>query len=226
MIIAVYDCISDDVLTQKHGRSGAQIIRWIAPALPEAEFLSVHIAGNEPFLTPNEIDGLIISGSEKGVYDETGWMEGLRCNLQDMREAGVPMFGICFGHQILADLFGGKAEKVDRGFVVGTLAVEDNVKSYQAHLAHQDQVTKVPEGATVIASASHCPVAALSYDFPALSVQFHPEYDEIFLRDLIDIFGPKLLAEGDIETARKSVRGGVPPDLYHKELATFFRENI
>ena len=85
------------------------------------------------------------------------------------------MFGICFGHQIMADIFGGKAAKSDKGFITGSRRFNDRGTNVNAYLAHQDQVTEVPPNAEVIASAAHCPVAALSYDFPALSVQFHPE---------------------------------------------------
>ena len=57
--------------------------------------------------------GIIISGSDKGVYDDTPWMQPLaRVGWATARAAGKPMFGVCFGHQIMADVFGGKAEKV------------------------------------------------------------------------------------------------------------------
>jgi len=176
MHIAVYDCVTGDALTDKYGRTGPLVIEWIKDYLPEAKFSWVHIAGNEPAPQPQDVDGIIISGSEKGVYDDTPWMQPLRDNLELMRDAGVAMFGICFGHQIMADVFGGKAEKSDKGFVTGARLFNDRGVEKHAFLAHQDQVHEAPPNSKVIASAPHCPVAALSYDFPALSVQFHPEY--------------------------------------------------
>ncbi len=225
MRIVVYDCITGDKLTEKHGSTGRQVIRWIKDYLPEADFSSVHIAGNAPPPDPGEVDGIIISGSEKGVYDDTAWMQALRDNLLQMRSAGVAMFGICFGHQIMADVFGGRAEKADTGFVTGTRQFNDRGTPTPAFLAHQDQVHKVPPDATVIASAAHCPVAALSYDFPALSVQFHPEYDRQFAADLIDIFGTELMTADQQQAARESLTTDIADDLWCQEVADFFREH-
>lgn len=225
MQIVVYDCVTGDALTEKYGRTGPQVIHWIEGYLPEATFSWVHIAGDATPPVPDDIDGIIISGSEKGVYDNTTWMQPLRDNLQQMQSAGVPMFGICFGHQIMADVFGGKAEKSDKGFVTGTRQFSDRGTMANAYLAHQDQVNEVPPGATVIATAAHCPVAALSYDFPALSVQFHPEYDRQFATDLINLFGAELMPPNQLQAARDSLSADVSDDLWCHEVAEFFREH-
>jgi GMP synthase-like glutamine amidotransferase len=225
MRIVVYDCVTGDALTEKYGRTGPQVIRWIEKYLPEANFSWIHVAGNAALPNPEETDGIIISGSEKGVYDETEWMQPLRDNLNKMRAAITPMFGICFGHQIMADVFGGKAEKSDKGFVTGSREFDDRGTSAHAFLAHQDQVHEVPPDATVIASAPHCPVAALSYDFPALSVQFHPEYDREFATDLIDMFGAELMSNSELAAARESLSADVADDLWCKEVADFFRQH-
>ena len=226
MHIVVYDCVTGDSLTEKYGRTGLQVINWIERYLPEASFSSVHIAGNEQAPSPEKIDGIIISGSEKGVYDETPWMLPLRENLLEMRSARVAMFGICFGHQIMADIFGGKAEKSNKGFVTGVRQFRDRGADVAAYLAHQDQVIDVPPGAEVIGSAAHCPVAALSYDFPALSVQFHPEYSREFASDLIDMFGAELMSAEQLCGARDSLSTEVDETLWCEEVAAFFRKHI
>ena len=223
MKIVVYDCVSGDALTEKYGRTGDQVIRWIAPHFPEAIFTSVHVAGGERLPDPAEVDGIIVSGSEKGVYDDVDWMHPLRQNLLNMRAAAIPMFGICFGHQIMADVFGGKAEKSDQGFVTGARSFKHDAGELNSYLAHQDQVTQVPPGARVVASADYCPVAALAYDFPALSVQFHPEYTPEFTHDLIDMFGAKLMSKEEMSAARATVPAEVPANLYCAEVCAFFR---
>lgn len=223
MHIVVYDCMTGDALTEKYGETGAQIINWIESYLPEADFSSVHIAGNHAPPKPENIDGIIISGSEKGVYDNTPWMQPLRNNLQLMQSAGIPMFGICFGHQIMADVFGGKAVKADKGFITGTRQFNDRGSNVTAYLAHQDQVIDIPPNAEVIGSAAHCPVAALSYDFPAMSVQFHPEYNREFTVDLIEFFGAELMSPEQIQTARDSLSAEAEDALWCAEVAEFFR---
>jgi GMP synthase-like glutamine amidotransferase len=217
--------VTGDALTEKYGRTGPLIIRWIEEHLPEARFSWVHIAGNVTPPKPAEMDGVIISGSEKGVYDDTPWMAPLRENIQQLHAAGVAMFGICFGHQIMADVFGGKAEKADKGFVAGSRPFDVDGKQVNAYLAHQDQVTQAPPNASVTATAAHCPVAALAYDFPAASVQFHPEYDREFAADLIDMFGAELMPDEQLRASRDSLSAQVPDELWCAEVARFFREH-
>ena len=60
-------------------RAKTQIINWLSTELPEAEFYSVSIeADNEELPEPDNFDGLIVSGSEHGVYDSRPWMASLR----------------------------------------------------------------------------------------------------------------------------------------------------
>ena len=99
MKIAVYDCVAGDALTEKYGSVGNSVIQWIKPHLPEATWIETHIAIGAAMPDPSDVDGIIISGSEKGVYDDTLWMQPLRDNLETMRSHGIPIFGICFGHQ-------------------------------------------------------------------------------------------------------------------------------
>jgi len=154
---------------------GVVLAKWVARGVPEAEIEVIDIVEGDPLPSIERYDGYVISGSDKGVYDEATWMQPLRDFLVSAKEAGKPLFGVCFGHQIMADVFGGRAEKVSEP-VVGVQHFEINGDVQPGHVWHQDQVTQVPPGAAVIASAPYCPVAALDYDFPAMSVQWHPEY--------------------------------------------------
>ncbi|MFK8077015.1 MAG: type 1 glutamine amidotransferase [Granulosicoccus sp.] len=228
MNIAILNLSSPDKGFDRHGNAAELIERWISPSFSEAKFSPIYIAIGEPLPdTPTNYDGYILSGSEKGVYDETEWMEPLKKFLDQVKEQKIPVFGICFGHQIMAEVFGGKAEKSDAGFVVGVHEYNEEESSYTAHAMHQDQVVEVPKGATVIASASYCPVAALNYDFPARSVQFHPEFQKPLVEDAIDAFEGKLLTDREIEHARDTMQTGtVEPSLYAEEIAEFFRQSI
>ncbi len=226
MKITVLDCVSPDRLTEKYGPTGNHVIRWLSPALPEATIDTIHLAGGVPAPKPGEIDGIVISGSEKGVYDDTPWMAPLRAMLEEYREAGTPVFGICFGHQIMADVWGGKAEKADKGFITGAREFASEAGPVSAYVAHQDQVTDVPPNAQVVAGSDYCPVAALAYDFPAFSVQFHPEYNRGFTEDLIDMFGDQLMTADQIAEAKSTLDVKVPDHLFGAQAAAFFRGNI
>ena len=151
-------------------------------------------------------------------------MAPLKAFLLAARAAKTPVFGVCFGHQIMAETFGGKAEKADTGFVVGARAYQVGDREVRAHAMHQDQVTETPPGAVVTASAPYCPVAALAYDFPAASIQFHPEYTAPMMADAADIFeGWMITPEDAAETRASLAPGDVEPDLWGAETAGFFR---
>ena len=207
---------------------GQQIVAWLGPALPEADLVTFAInAGGAALPDVSDFDGLVLSGSELGVYDDVPWRQPLRDLVQASKEAGKPIFGICFGHQLMADVFGGKAELADKGTVVGARQFTTEAGVVDAHVWHKDQVTAVPPGARVTMSASHCPVGGLDYDFPARSVQFHPEYTEAHLRELFSRGRDKFLsgeeADGAVASFEKS---DVARNLMAKETAEFFRSHL
>ena len=91
---------------------------------------------------------------------------------------------------------------------------------------HQDQVTVVPPQAEVVASAPYCPVAALKYEFPAYSVQFHPEYRRAFVEDALEVLDGLVGAPEDFAKGRASMAGAaVDEDLFAAEAAAFFRNH-
>ena len=93
-------------------RAWTQIINWLSIELKEAEFYSVSVeADNEELPVPDKFEGFIVSHSEHGVYVSRPWMAPLRNLLIETKQAGKPIYGICFKHQIMADIFEDKAEK-------------------------------------------------------------------------------------------------------------------
>lgn len=224
MKIAVLDLTTHPLpLLAGQPRVGAQVIGWARQGLPRADFVCHDIAeGGAPLPAPEDFDGLILSGSEFGVYDETPWMAPLRALLLATRAAGKPIFGICFGHQIMADTFGGRAERAHDP-ILGARRYTFGGRAVDVHVWHQDQVTAVPPGARVTGSADYCPVGALEYDFPAASVQFHPEYSEAHLRTLFDLFLGTAVSEEARAAALASFEGAqVAPDVAAAELAALF----
>ncbi len=227
MHIAVLDLCKPDARLAHYGNLGSLITRWLTPHLPEAKLSELNIATGAALPKVNDYDGYILSGSEKGVYDEADWMQPLRTLLLQLRAANIPVFGICFGHQLMADTYGGKAEKSTHGFVVGPREFNTDTGQYAARVMHQDQITQVPPSAKVTASASYCPVAALQYDFPARSVQFHPEYPHHFIAEATELFDGNLMTKQEAADSRQSLaQYTVADDLYGAETAAFFRAQI
>lgn len=227
MRIAILDlCVWLPEYQSDQAKFGDVIAAWVARGLPNAELTVIYVQEGEPLPDPAAFDGYVLSGSDKGVYDDTPWMAPLRAFLLAAKDAGKPLFGICFGHQLMADVFGGKAEKVGAP-EVGVRAFDLNGTAQKGHVWHQDQVTEVPPGAKVIGSAGYCPVAALSYDFPAMSVQFHPEYAPDYVSTFLRRARGAILSEAQTDDAVAQLDASdVEADLFTTEIAAFFRNAL
>ena len=103
-----------------------------------------------------EADAVIITGSRRNVSMWEPWMDEV---VDLIRSAEVPLYGICFGHQIIAHAFGGRIVRAptDSNFVAEVQG--ENGRSVFASFAHQEHVVDAGE-LEVIASAAHCDIAA------------------------------------------------------------------
>ncbi|XDA97644.1 type 1 glutamine amidotransferase [Sulfitobacter sp. LCG007] len=194
--IAILD-LTTSYTGMRPGEAAGELIRnWLRPAMPEAALHRIDVAGGAAIPAPGAFDGFVLSGSEIGVYDDRDWLASLRSFLLAARQAGKPLVGICFGHQLMADCFGGRAENAGKGVILGMRPFTVDGMRRETWVWHQDQVTHVPPGARITAAADYCPVGALEYPFAAYSVQFHPEFTEDYLRrEIANWAGTALTAE-------------------------------
>ena len=210
----------------KVARFGDMLKHWVETSIPDADITLITISDGEAFPDVPSYDGYVISGSDKGVYDKTPWMQPLREFLISAKAQDKPLFGICFGHQIMADVFGGKAEKVGRPHV-GIRDFDLDGKPISAHVWHQDQVTVLPEGANITATSPYCPIAGLAYPFKARSVQFHPEYSAEFVLFFLKLRMTEILDLDLTEDAIAELEAStVPADLCSAELSGFFHDAL
>lgn len=143
---------------------------------------------------PAENDAYLITGSAAGVYEPLPWIEPLKTFLRQAK-GETPLVGVCFGHQIMAEAFGGKVEKSDKGWGVGLQAYDvsgaapwmDDAVTVAVPGSHQDQVIELPPDARVLAGSAFTPYGVLAYDqAKAISMQFHPEFDPAYATALIE----------------------------------------
>lgn len=188
-------------LVPEHGSYSDMFVEWLVPAMPEARFSRVVIDDSgEAMPQTNDFDGFLISGSRHGVYDKLPWMARLKALIADASDARVPVTGVCFGHQLLAETYGGRVVKSPGGWVLGNMdyrltdAGVEHFGSEQVDVLafHQDQVVEAPPAARVLLGNDQCPIAGLVYDGPALSVQFHPEFTLAFMRGLMESYGDRV----------------------------------
>jgi GMP synthase-like glutamine amidotransferase len=185
---------------------------------PSIEPKSYAVVDGEMPTAPGDADAWLITGSRHGVYDELPWIEPLKSFLRRARADGVPIIGVCFGHQIMAEAFGGSAEKSAKGWGVGVHEYEsrslpswmtDAPPRIAAHVLHQDQVTAIPEDATCLASSPFCEYAMLAYgnaeEPEAISIQAHPEFDARFMRALLERLGGDRIPSEAAEAALASL---------------------
>lgn len=137
--------------------------------------------------SPDECDGWLAGGSRFSVYDDAPWIHALSGFVRDVRDAGAPFVGICFGHQLLAHSLGGRTEKASVGWGAGAIDTWMNPTQSDALLLymHHDQVIALPDGAKVLGHTDHCPIAMLRVG-PMLGVQAHPEFSVDFVGALLD----------------------------------------
>lgn len=131
-------------------------------------------------------DGWLVTGSKHGAYEDLPWIARLEEFIREAYAANVPVAGICFGHQIMAQALGGKVVKFPGGWGAGTSEFRVPDGTLTLHALHQDQVIEAPPEAEVIASSDFCAIAGLAYRGSALSFQPHPEFSAELMRDLIE----------------------------------------
>jgi len=159
----------------------------------------------------SDCDGWLITGSRFGAYEDHAFIPPLEDFIRAAYAAHVPVVGVCFGHQIIAQAMGGKVEKYAGGWSVGPTEYDFGGEKVTLNAWHQDQVVAKPDSATVIASTDFCANAALLYDDRMFTVQPHPEFRKEFVEGLIKFRGPGLVpaqvladATGRIDTPTDS----------------------
>ena len=132
-------------------------------------------------------DGWLITGSAASVYDGDDWISQLEAFVRSASE-NRPVVGICFGHQLIGQAFGGTVEKAP-GWGIGVhrhdiIAPGAPVDHLELLASHQDQVISPPSEAQVLGGSEFCPIGAMSIGRNVLSIQNHPEMTKIFAADL------------------------------------------
>ena len=168
---------------------GSQVSQLIARRVREQQvYCELHpFDVTEDFIREFKPNGIILSGGPNSVYESLDWKAP-----QVVFELGIPVLGICYGMQTMAQQLGGKVEssgKREFGFAEvrarGHSKFFDNIQDRsndQGHgllevwMSHGDKVTELPAGFKVIGSSESCPVAAMADEERGFyAVQFHPE---------------------------------------------------
>ncbi len=163
------------------------------------EFLDIDARAGA-FPAGSACDAYLITGSRHSVYDALPWIEPLAGFVEGALGQGRPVVGICFGHQLIAQFFGGETRRAESGWCVGVHRAricrrepwmdppEDEVRLLASH---QDQVVRLPPAARPFATGETCRhagfvlAAAGERSAEALTFQGHPEFTPAYARALL-----------------------------------------
>lgn len=182
---------------------------WFKAALGDVGLIKVVCPfEGEPLPAAGTFSGAVISGSWAMVTDHEEWSERTANWLRGIIGAGVPVLGVCYGHQLMAYALGGAVDYHPQGSEVGQIAVSLNdaarhdplleglPNSFDTFLSHEQSVLTLPSCAVVLASSSHDPHQIIRYSSTALSVQFHPEFSAPVMNKIITSRSERVAMKG------------------------------
>jgi GMP synthase (glutamine-hydrolysing) len=157
---------------------------------------------------PQQLSGILLTGSHAMVTDRQDWSERTADWLPMVVESGTPLLGICYGHQLLAHAMGGQVGVNPLGREFGTVEIQLSEHAardilfegfppiMKVQASHTQSVLALPPGATLLASNSKDNHHAFSIGNAAWGVQFHPEFDADIMGTYVRECSDDLQAEG------------------------------
>lgn len=183
---------------------------WIESGLGYApeEISVVAVYNDEALPEAGAISGLVITGSPALVTDCEDWSERSAAWLPEVVDRGVPVLGICYGHQLLAHALGGRVARNPLGREIGTVEVrfdegfaEDSLlgglpQQISVQVSHLESVVALPAKAMHLGASSGDPNQAFVIGSNTWGVQFHPEFNAEIVRGYVRARRELLLEEG------------------------------
>ena len=191
-----------------------EFFSWITREVGDAwtgEWAEHDIRTGAPLPGPRDADGFVITGSSSSVTERAPWMLRAEELVRGIAEAGTPLFGICFGHQMVGQALGGLVAKNPRGREIGTVDVRvvphapldpifthlpPDALGFTANHTHVDSVVELPTGARLLATTDKEKHAAFSIGESIKCVQFHPEFDGDSMRGYVEARAHLIEGEG------------------------------
>lgn len=213
----------------------------LAPFIRDLTVKIVPVIDGAALPSHADTQAALITGSPVGVYDCVDWIDPLKSWIQAAGSLNIPQVGICFGHQIIAEAFGGHVHKAPQGWGLGRHIYEisgaetwmlnddrcdDGANSLNLAVSHQDQILIAPKSARILAKSDFTPFAALVYDHaPALSFQGHPEFCPRFAQALISSRRGTRFTEALADRALESLQHPLDGHRVGSWIASFYQYN-
>ncbi len=197
------------------------------------EYQVYDILKNEFPTDVNECDAYITTGSRRSTYEILDWIAPLKKLFLDLDQAQKKLVGICFGHQLLADTFGGRNEKSNKGWGVGISQnkillrkswMKPPLEVLNIIVSHQDQISELPPEAELLASSDFCPYYMIQLGENILSIQGHPEFSKEYSRTLMQ-HRVTMIGEPTLSIAEESLKLEVHSRILMQWIINFLTHN-
>lgn len=204
---------------------------WFARALGEPEIEQIEVFSGGRLPEPEAVRAVVVTGSAAMVSHRERWSEDTAEWLSRAVPAGVPVLGVCYGHQLLAHALGGAVGPNPHGRQIGTQTVEltpaaanDPLlcrlpQSVKVHTTHVENVHRLPAGAVRLATSPRDENHAFRFGDRAWGLQFHPEFGAEVMRGYIRTRSVLIREEG--LNPDELLAGVVETPLAHSLLARF-----
>lgn len=163
---------------------------WFCQALnrPADTVRVIRVFEDEELPAPDAGYAAVITGSWSMVTDRESWSEATADWIRKAMAIEMPLFGVCYGHQLMAHALGGRVDFHPDGREIGCQtiqllkeAADDPLlggwrSRFAAHLTHMQTVIEIPPSARVLARSDQDPHQIVRYGPKAISTQFHPEF--------------------------------------------------
>eukprot|EP00455_Lapot_gusevi_P006282 TRINITY_DN12695_c0_g1_i5.p1 TRINITY_DN12695_c0_g1~~TRINITY_DN12695_c0_g1_i5.p1 ORF type:complete len:269 (+),score=78.25 TRINITY_DN12695_c0_g1_i5:61-807(+) len=181
--------------------------------------------------------GFVVTGSRFSAHDNLDWMVRLKEFCRQMYDKNKKIVGICFGHQLLSNAFGGESGRAPVGWEVGVKELHPTVhfaevfpQLAELHAplnileSHRDQVLRLPPDAVLLASSDRTPIEMYTISDRVLCMQGHPECTPDIVRDLIETRKAVGVVPSDVaDEALATLDRPIPADFYRTIIRTFLK---
>ncbi|WP_316859640.1 gamma-glutamyl-gamma-aminobutyrate hydrolase family protein [uncultured Cohaesibacter sp.] len=227
-----------DELIKQFGTFDDMFKALLAKQDPKLDFASYQVFEQQFPENEYECDGWIVTGSLHSAYEQLDWMLRLEELIRKAIENDRPIIGICFGHQIMATAMGGRVEKAPSGkwgAAVHNYALVIDPKErpewmdgtadhFSLQASHQDQVTRLPDGACLLGGNDFCPNGFIAYGTSGMSMQLHPELSSGIITTMLHKRRGEQMSEEDADFAISHANDPVDADMVGQWMVNFFRQ--
>jgi GMP synthase-like glutamine amidotransferase len=210
---------------------GQKVVQLLQPLRPDWTFVVVPVKDGVLPASLAAFDGHVITGSPASVNDDSlPWVGPLLDFIRAVHAARQPLMGLCFGHQAVARALGGQVARNAAGWGLGTApthwhadrpCMQPSQASTTLMAAHNEQVTRMPEGAVCLGGSEFCPIGSMQIGQHIWTTQFHPEMPRVFMQALLGYLADKLDAR-TLAQAHASLSEPVDAPLFGQWMVQFF----